>query len=65
MHLVVEGSTAKGGTMNTRDLDSLSRNWSERDLSAAVGEFVRRQGRLPRRVELSVILLLRRATASA
>jgi hypothetical protein len=51
--------------MNTRDLDSLSRSWSERDLSAAVGEFVRRQGRLPRRVELSVILLLRRATAGA
>jgi hypothetical protein len=51
--------------MNTRDLDSLSRTWSERDLSTAVGEFVRRQGRLPRRVELSVILLLRRATASA
>jgi hypothetical protein len=50
--------------MNTRDLDSLSQTWSEPDLSAAVGEFVRRKGRLPRRVELSVILLLRRATTA-
>jgi hypothetical protein len=51
--------------MNTRDLDALSRTWSERDLSAAVGDFVRRKGRLPRRVELAVSLLLRRTTANA
>jgi|1185.fasta_scaffold651598_2 hypothetical protein len=51
--------------MNTRDLDALSRTWSEPDLSAAVEDFVRRKGRLPRRIELSVFLLLRRTTASA
>jgi len=51
--------------MNTRDLDSLSQTWSEPDLSAAVRDFVRRKGRLPHRVELSVILLLRRAPSGA
>jgi hypothetical protein len=38
--------------MNTSDVSELSHSWAEPELAEGLGDFVRRNGRLPKRSEL-------------